>query len=332
MALRLYARVHFGQSRGGGLGIDDYITLVCWLVFLISIIFASIAYSYGLGSHYTTLDPVDAIQAQRWNVITNTVLIWQFSLPKFAIVAITGRILNWGTKTAAMFWTMAILSQAGIFATSIVWVHQCDPPEFQWNKAIPGGGSCISPNVLSGLGMFTSAYSAFLDIFFALYPVPTIMKLHMPLKKRVAVASALGASGLGAIVGVYKICIMGGILAMIPKDPTFPTPALFCITLAEGTLNIICASLPALGPLMNPIKEKVYSLSQRSGTNGTESQSKAGVSSNGSSWQKLDDTAAGSASRGGKNVDDIPLVDKVDPQSRIFKTMEVAVNSEYGGR
>lgn len=105
-------------------------------------------------------------------------------------------------------------------------------------------------SVLVNLGYFTSAYAAFLDIFFALYPVPIIMRLQMPLKTRVAVAIALGLSALACIVSVYKLAMFGALFDLVAADPTYPGPYLDMLGLAEGFVLMVCASVPALGPLV----------------------------------------------------------------------------------
>jgi hypothetical protein len=57
------------------------------------------------------------------------------------------------------------------------------------------------------LGYFTSAYSAFLDVLFALYPIPFIMRLNMPPKKA---PMALGLSIVAFILTIYKLLTIFG--------------------------------------------------------------------------------------------------------------------------
>ncbi|CAG5179562.1 uncharacterized protein ALTATR162_LOCUS9348 [Alternaria atra] len=208
VALRVGTRI---SSKGGGLGMDDYITVFCVVVMLVTCILITIGTQYGLGRRMEAIDPPLIPRALKWNVIISSVLIWTFSLPKFAIVAILERILNYGLKTTILFWGLALSSQACILATSVWWYKQCDPVEFGWNRTIPGG-KCASTKVMSDLGYFTSAYSAFLDVFFAVYPIPFIMRLNMPLKNRILVSIALGLSILAFILTIYKLTIFGKFL------------------------------------------------------------------------------------------------------------------------
>ena len=208
-----------GGGKRGNLGLDDYITIFCIVILLLTCILVNIGSQHGLGRRMHTLEPPQRIEALKWNVIISSILIWSFSLPKFAIIAILKRILNYGLKTSIMFWGLALSSQACILATSVWWFVQCRPVEYGWDRSIDGG-SCAPISVLANLGYFTSAYSAFLDLFFALYPIPFIKRLKMPLKSRIAVSIALGLSSLACIVSIYKLAIFGEIFAILEVDPT----------------------------------------------------------------------------------------------------------------
>lgn len=218
VGVRLVCRATFSRGTFGRLGLDDLITFICLVILIISCAFASIGINYGLGQHEHTLDEWNLKEAIKWNVIINAVLIWSFSLPKFAIVAILKRILDYGTKTTILFWGLALTSQACFLATSVWWFAQCTPVAYQWDKSIEG--TCASTSILTKLAFATSAFSAFLDLFFALYPVPFIMKLNMPLRNRIAVCFAFGLSALACAVSVYKLAVFQEVFDMMATDRT----------------------------------------------------------------------------------------------------------------
>lgn len=200
------------------MGLDDFITIVCVIILLASSILSTIGASYGLGRHAETLTADQRKQALMWNVVINAVTVWSFSMPKFAIIAVLKRILNYGRKTAILFWTLALSCQAQTIAISIWWFKQCSPVEYQWDKSIEG--SCSPVSVISNWGYFFSAQSAVLDLFLAIYPIPFIMRLNLPLRSRIAVSCSLSLSMLGFIVSVYKLVILGSVFEMMPSDPT----------------------------------------------------------------------------------------------------------------
>ncbi|KFY18804.1 hypothetical protein V493_08334 [Pseudogymnoascus sp. VKM F-4281 (FW-2241)] len=314
VGLRVICRTCFvhGEGRLGALGIDDYITIVCVAILLLTCILVTIGSHHGLGRHMSSLDPPEIVQALKWNAIISSILIWSFSLPKFAIIAILKRILDYGLKTTILFWALALSSQACILATSVWWFKQCTPVEYGWDRSIDG--YCAPVKVMADLGYFTSAYSAFLDIFFALYPIPLIMRLNMPFKSRIAVSIALGLSGLACIVSIYKLAIFGQVFEILEYDPTYPVPYLDILGVAEGSILLICASIPTLGPLFHLARG---TLTSRGGSrsmpdqSGDNSQGRSGRIRNGS-WGKVQGENLDYAERGSNgmtsSVDDIPLV------------------------
>ncbi|KAG8671943.1 hypothetical protein FPOAC2_05305 [Fusarium poae] len=328
VVLRLISRQFFGKGNvGGGIGWDDFITAFCVVVMLVTCIMITIGTHYGLGRRLDDIDPALIPGALKWNVIISSVLIWTFSLPKFAIIATLKRILDYGLKTTILFWGLAISSQACILATSIWWYKQCDPVQFGWDRSIEGG-TCASVQVMSDLGYFTSAYSAFLDGFFALYPIPFIMRLNMPLKNRILVSIALGLSFLACILSIYKLTIFGEIFVVLAENPTYPVPFLDILGLGEGCILLICASLPTLGPLFRFAKGRMATANASRITDSSKKDTHSGQSNG--RWDKLggqqgDDMEHGS-SRIGCSVDDIPLVvglnHATDNSTRIHKTVE----------
>ena len=187
-------------------------------MFLATCVLVTIGSRHGLGKHIADVPPESLSMALKYNVIISSVLIWTFSLPKFAIISTLQRILSPGLKTTILFWGLAISSQACILATSVWWYKQCNPVERGWDLTV--AGSCAPISILANLGYFTSAYSAFLDVFFALYPIPFIMRLNMPLRTRIAVAVALGLSVLACLVSIYKLVIFGQVFEIMAVDPT----------------------------------------------------------------------------------------------------------------
>ncbi|KAL1842330.1 hypothetical protein VTJ49DRAFT_5498 [Mycothermus thermophilus] len=344
VGLRTFSRSYYRRSTGAGLGWDDYITLFCVLVFLVTCILITIGSGYGLGRHMNTLEPAQITLALKYNAIISSVLIWTFSLPKFAIISTLHRILNPGIKTTIAFWALGISSQACILATSVWWFKQCDPVEYGWDRSIEGGW-CAPVSVMANLGYFTSAYSAFLDLFFSLYPIPFIMRLNMPLKGRIAVSAAMGLSSSACFLSIYKLAIFGEIFEILAVDPTYPVPYLDILGIAEGKFTTVSNSSHQMsnGTPHGSISHRRRS---RMGFGGSASGGNTTLSSG--DWDKvkghkLDSDAEGASLQLRPSFDNIPLVtsskvnnsavsnSNVDLESgglAIHKTMEVSVSSQ----
>ncbi|KAI1099514.1 hypothetical protein F4804DRAFT_321753 [Jackrogersella minutella] len=332
--LRIICRLRYGPRRRAGIGLDDYITIFCLILSLVVSILITIATGYGLGKHSYELDDQQRTTALKYNVFINAILIWQFSLPKFAIIAILKRILDYGTRTTVAFWTLGITSQACIFAVSVWWFEQCHPIEFGWDKSIEGG-TCADVRVMISLAYLASAYSAFLDIFFAFYPIPFIMRLNMPLRSRVAVATAMSLSSLAFVVSIIKLSVLGEAFAISATDPTYPVPYLDILAMAEGYILIICSSLPTLGPLLRAAKVKLTSRDLTTNPSGMHFGSSLHKSLGQSKGQRLPENNECSIAGGNSSsVDDIPLVspNKLSSSNTrdfgIQKTVDISMTSE----
>ncbi|KAI0174103.1 hypothetical protein BJ166DRAFT_137557 [Pestalotiopsis sp. NC0098] len=260
IALRFYARLTAKPGNWfGALGLDDALVGLSWVVLLVTQIFIQIAAGYGNGQHYDTLSRYDQVEAMRWNTMIDAVIIWAFSLPKLAIVALLRRILNYGLHTSVLLWGLAFVGQALIFSMSVFLFIQCSPTAKNWDKTVDG--ICLPDGTMIGIEYFVSSYSAFLDLFLAVFPAPFVMRLNMPLRTRLAVTGALGLGVLASIIQGYKLSIMGASFKYTDEDPTYPLPFLNTFGISEACLLLIAGSLPALGPLFRRARARLASYS-----------------------------------------------------------------------
>ncbi|KAF3014705.1 hypothetical protein E8E14_006414 [Neopestalotiopsis sp. 37M] len=353
VVLRLYCRRFHGPRQWG---LDDYITAFTMVIFCFSLVLFSLSVNYGLGRRYAEVSTSDAEQALYWFVMLSAVSIWTFSLPKLAIVALIQRLLNIRTLswTGGLMWTLAALGQAFIFVVSVLWYKQCQPVAYQWDRSLEG--SCPRHAALENWGYVSSAYSAFLDVLFALYPIPSIMRLNMSLRRRLSISVALGLSSIGCAVSIVKIVQLIKVLPVLATDPLYPMPYLFVLLFAETMVLITCASIPTLGPIFYRLKGKVSSYRGRSkddGSGQTSGQSRSNqytlITFGGSNWKNKStakqghSTAANMSSTAAEGSDEVPLarVESVSAhgiqseaasisEEGIRKTTEISVRSEMG--
>ncbi|ETS77661.1 hypothetical protein PFICI_09723 [Pestalotiopsis fici W106-1] len=269
IALRFYARFTAKPNNWfGALGLDDALVGLSWVVLLLTQIFIQVAAGYGNGKHYDALSRYDQVEAMKWNTMIDAVIIWAFSLPKLAIVALLRRILNYGLHTSVLLWGLTFVGQALIFSMSVFLFIQCSPTEKNWDKSIEG--ICLPDSTMIGIEYFVSSYSAFLDLFLAIFPAPFIMRLNMPLRTRLAVSGALGLGVFASIIQGYKLSIMGASFKYTDEDPTYPLPFLNTFGITEACLLLIAGSLPALGPLIRRAKDHVERITSSGGWSVTE--------------------------------------------------------------
>jgi hypothetical protein len=96
-----------------------------------------------------------------------------------------------------------------------------------------------------------TAYSAFVDVYLAVYPAVVLFKLQLKLRKKIALAVALGIGCISGAIAILKT-------TKIPEglgnpDMSWNSPELAIWTVIEGSTLIMACSIPVLSPLMGLI-------------------------------------------------------------------------------
>lgn len=239
-ALRVHCRLRYVPRLGGGLYSDDLMTLACLLVLLLFCVLLAVGRGAGVGRHYADLTPANQVAALRWEAVLGAVTPWLCTLPKFAVVMTLRRILDFGRRTTLLFWGLALSSQATVVVLTLWTFLQCAPVAYQWDRTVvgpDGTGWCASYRVTFVMTYIVFAYSTALDVFFALYPVPYVMRLKMPLRTRLAVSLSLSLGLVGFAVSIYKFSVLPAFTELVATDPTceFAAPPPLCVFEMTGT-------------------------------------------------------------------------------------------------
>lgn len=219
VGLRVFARV-----KAARLGYDDWIIVVCWLVFLATAVVASLVVSWGFGKHIYDIPPADRPRARRGQVMGTSVVILSFASPKFGITATVQRATSppttfWRRMFAAN-WLLCTASFLFLLSVSVFQFAQCRPVAYQWGERVPGTGSCIGSEVNIRLAYASSAFSTALDLYFSLLPAAIIWKLQMSQRSRLLMIMVLGGAGSATVASVVKMWKLGDAIAQIADDPT----------------------------------------------------------------------------------------------------------------
>lgn len=198
-------------------------TLACLLVIMIFCILLAVGHGYGVGRHFATLSATNQVESLRWGAILNAITPWMCTLPKFAIIMTLKRILDYNKRTAILFWGLALTSQATVVVLTLYMFLQCTPVAYQWDRSI-AGGSCASATTYLTLIYLVFVYSTVLDVFFALYPVPYVMRLNLPLKTRIGLSLSLSLGMVGFAISIYKFSIFPEFGALMATDPSCEQP------------------------------------------------------------------------------------------------------------
>jgi len=142
--------------------------------------------------------------------------VMSFGIPKLAVVAFLTHIMNPSRTHKIILWGMASLCVFNLLLCVVFHFAQCTPAASQWDFSLER--RCWSPWILiwwatwSGcefvapfLGsphkvvdhlLIETDFSAFLDLYLAVYPSIVLYKLQMNRKKKLALGGALGIGSM----------------------------------------------------------------------------------------------------------------------------------------
>ncbi|KAL4781244.1 hypothetical protein BJX76DRAFT_360108 [Aspergillus varians] len=244
-------------------GLDDWLIGFAMLMGIIYCGITTANVAIGYGKHAYVLEPTTVERASLLNSISFLFGIISFSVPKLAVAAMLIRILNPSTWQKAVIWGVTGMGAVISGICIIVLFTMCDPPRALWQTSlvIAGKATCKDVWILIDYAIFTGAYSAFIDLYLALYPTTVLMKLHMSLRKRLALCAALGLGSIASAMAVIKCTQLKGLADK--SDYTYGTADLVIWTNIESDVVIIASCIPTLQPVLELIlgKRKLSSYS-----------------------------------------------------------------------
>ncbi|KAL1971855.1 hypothetical protein VTN31DRAFT_1943 [Thermomyces dupontii] len=95
--------------------------------------------------------------------------------------------------------------------------------------------------ILVNYAIFTGAFSAFTDLFLAIYPSTVLLKLKMSLRKRLALCGALGLGCIATAMAIVKCVQLPGLNDKV--DFTYSTCDLVLWTCVEANVVVIASTM-----------------------------------------------------------------------------------------
>ncbi|BAE66454.1 unnamed protein product [Aspergillus oryzae RIB40] len=237
------ARVYIRQWLIRNAGIDDYIIVVSLCLTLTSVGMTTANVHMGYGKHAWFLDQSTVETISLVNTISFVIGIFCFTIPKVAVTVLLTRILNPSRLQRIWLWTMIGVTASVSFVCIFLLVFQCDPPQAAWQRRLvtEGKANCNDVQILIKYAIFNAALSASADLYLAIYPSTVLMKLRMPLQKRLALCAALGmgsiiesnvlilASCIPTLQPILELTLRGHVHTRSPrgKDANYPRDSVF---------------------------------------------------------------------------------------------------------
>ncbi|KAB8067071.1 hypothetical protein BDV29DRAFT_163791 [Aspergillus leporis] len=246
VAARMYIRVFLVRNAG----LDDFIILASLALTLVFVGMTTANVEMGYGKHAWLLEESIVERISLLNTISFAVGIVSFTIPKIAVTTLLTRILNPSRAQRIWLWTLIGLASSVSFACLFILFIQCDPPRATWEHHLvnEGKANCNDVWVLIKYAIFNAALSAFVDLYLAIYPSTVLMKLHMPLKKRLALCAALGMGSVAAAMAIVKSTQFPNLARK--DDYTYETADLVMWTNVESNVLILASCIPTLQPIL----------------------------------------------------------------------------------
>ena len=135
---------------------------------LIAQIFCTVSAHYGVGRHFATLSPQDAMEAIRWSNITDPFGVMAFCIPKVAVALLLVRIMAPVQRGRWFLYTMTgVVTIAGILDVIFLFV-QCKPVTALWDPIVAATATCWKPSVLVNYGYFLGGLCPPLKLWFSI--------------------------------------------------------------------------------------------------------------------------------------------------------------------
>ncbi|KAG7062682.1 integral membrane protein [Colletotrichum scovillei] len=207
---------------------DDWFIILGQFCGYISTALSTIAVTYGNGRHMSLLSIEQQEGAILWTTAAFCPGIMSFGLPKLAVVSLLVRLMNPDRYHKWFLWWMGIWCQLTLFVTAGLLLGRCTPARSLWDFSVKG--TCFDVNILVAYCIYAGllhnealllvadtcrclAFSAFVDVYLAVYPAVILFGLQMAIKKKIALSCALG---IGSIVEGSTIIIASSIPVMQP--------------------------------------------------------------------------------------------------------------------
>ncbi|PLB54041.1 hypothetical protein P170DRAFT_504869 [Aspergillus steynii IBT 23096] len=243
---RMYIRFVLLRNVGS----DDYLISVSLFLGLVYCGITTANVAIGYGKHAYVLEQETVEMASLLNSLSFLFGILSFTLPKLAVTAMLNRILNPSLLQKTWLWTLTGTAAVVSCICIVVLFTMCDPPEGLWKMhlVMEGKATCRDTWILINYAIFTGAISAFVDLYLAIYPTTVLMKLHMSLRKRLALCAALSLGSIASAMAIIKCTQLKGLANK--DDYTWGTADLVMWTNVESNVVIIASCIPTLQPVL----------------------------------------------------------------------------------
>ncbi|CBX90568.1 predicted protein [Plenodomus lingam JN3] len=216
VSLRMYTRIRY---LGRSLGWEDYTIGASIICAIITAVFQILQFNAGGGRHAVTIPFPDGLVPILKNLYISIIFYnLSLTLTKVSILLQYGRIFTVREMRIPLRIVMAMCISYGIAVICTLWYSH-------------------------------AGFNILIDVLVATLPVRVIWKLQIPKQQKIALLSILTIGWFVCVVSILRLHALTVMVAN-PQDTTWYSAASAYWSTIEMNMAILCASLPALKPLL----------------------------------------------------------------------------------
>ncbi|KAK1633205.1 hypothetical protein BDP81DRAFT_326760 [Colletotrichum phormii] len=227
-----------------------------WMIIAATILLAAITgiqisgTSLGFGLHYWHVEPWASTRLIQMFYIGEQLYILAQILAKVSLLLFFSRIFfssRWFYLTTQLFILFLIL-HAAIFLFLVIF--ECTPITSTWDLDDPSR-KCMN---IAAIGYSGAVFSVIEDIAILALPIPELLRLQLSTKKKLWLSLIFGLGSFGCVTSMVRLKYL--VHLSVTSDVTWDNVDVINWSLVEVSCAILCASLPALRPLLRFLASK----------------------------------------------------------------------------
>ncbi|KAI9843053.1 MAG: hypothetical protein M1838_002885 [Thelocarpon superellum] len=244
VAARLLIRLFLVHNPGP----DDFFIVVAWVFAVTFSVYIPIQISYGMGKPASTLT-----REQYRDYLEHfypTVIMYTISI-NVTKVSILQQYLRFLVKKPIRRACWALMWLVVLYATISVnlCIFTCTPVSYFWTQAVDtSGGHCMNE---LGLWLANAFFNIISDIAILVLPMKALYQIHLPRRQKLALIVVFAMGFIVCCISLYRLQS----IFSVSNSPnvTESNVVAAIMSTVESHVAIICASLPALRPLVSKL-------------------------------------------------------------------------------
>ncbi|RSL47050.1 hypothetical protein CEP54_013590 [Fusarium duplospermum] len=221
---------------------DDWTALVATVFLVALLVLQTQSADLGFGLHFWNVDVKNAKPIFQIFYVTQILYILIQVSAKASLLAFYSRVFTSRGFRIAVWSAAAFLVGHGIIFLGLV-IFQCTPISSLWNRSLEN--KCLN---LTAIGYAGGVFSIVEDIVIFIMPIPELWKLQLGGRKKAALLFMFSIGSFACVTSMVRLKYLVSFSSTL--DTTWDNVYVVIWSMIELSCALICASLPALRPLI----------------------------------------------------------------------------------